>query len=74
MPDTDTKTIYIEKTTKGQKKQNKTKRKAPNVSPKNHEVGEELLSENDKNMYEIVVNKLGNKRWKKMKKGEIKIS
>ena len=41
-------------------------RKAPNGKAKTFDLGFEKLSENDGNNYVIVLNKSGNKRWKKM--------
>ena len=44
----------------------KYSRKAPNGKAKTFELGFTKLSENDGNNYKIVLNKSGNKRWKKM--------
>ena len=42
-------------------------RKAPKVPSKHFEAGYTMTSENDGNLYQVVLNKHGHKRWKKCK-------
>ena len=56
-----TKVINMEKTS------NNKKRSAPNEQAKDYDVGHVVLSENDNNKYEVIANKNGVKRWKKIK-------
>ena len=42
------------------------KKKVPNQSAKNFEIGYNLLSENDNKLYEVTSDKNGRKRWKKI--------
>ena len=43
------------------------KRSVPNEPAKDYDVGHQLMSGNDNNMYEVIANKNGVKRWKKIK-------
>ena len=44
-----------------------SKRTVPNELAKNFDVGHKVVSENDSNTYEVIANKNGVKRWKKIK-------